>query len=128
MHASGVSLVTARKPIELPADLPAWVHQLPLKELDPAGANELLSAVAQDGSGPYDAEATDRISKLCGGLPLALCIAGSCLGRRSPQQLAADLGAYGPVEPVERALWLRYTDQPFTKTVRELARWVAECA
>jgi tetratricopeptide (TPR) repeat protein len=37
--------------------------------------------------------------------------------------LAADLGAYGPVEPVERALWLRYTDQP--DVTRRLLRRLA---
>jgi tetratricopeptide (TPR) repeat protein len=60
---------------------------------------------------------------LCGGLPLALSIAGSSLGPRSPRQLATDLGAYGPVEPIERALWLRYTDQ--SGTARRLLRRLA---
>src|SRR5690606_21236283 len=119
-RSDSLVLVTARAPLGLPDDLPARVHQLAVEALDPAGAEELLSAAAQDSSGPYDAEATDRVRDLCGGLPLALRIAGSSLGPRSPRTLAADLGAYGPVEPVERALWLRYTDQP--ETVRRLLR------
>ncbi|MFJ9372252.1 tetratricopeptide repeat protein [Streptomyces sp. NPDC101455] len=110
-RSDSLVVVTARKPLDLPAELAAWVHQLPVESLDAAGAEELLGTAAQDGSEPYDAESADRIRELCGGLPLALRIAGSSLGPRSPGQLATDLGAYGPVEPVERALWLRYTDQ-----------------
>ncbi|MFB6956144.1 tetratricopeptide repeat protein [Streptomyces sp. NPDC056309] len=122
-RSDSLVLVTAREPLRLPADLPAWVHQLPVQALDAVGAEELLTAAAQDSSGPYDAESTDRIGRLCGGLPLALRIAGSCLGPRSPRQLATDLGAYGPVEPVERALWLRYTDQ--SEQARRLLRRLA---
>ncbi|WNM29868.1 tetratricopeptide repeat protein [Streptomyces sp. Li-HN-5-11] len=122
-RSDSLVLVTARRPLELPADLPAWVYQLPVESLDAAGAEELLDAVAQDSSGPYDAESADRIRELCGGLPLALRIAGSCLGPRSPRGLATDLGAYGPVEPVERVLWLRYTDQP--EPARRLLRRLA---
>ncbi|WP_030378881.1 MULTISPECIES: tetratricopeptide repeat protein [unclassified Streptomyces] len=111
-HSESLILVTAREPLALPPDLSAWVHELPVRPLDAAGAEELLKTSAQDPSGPYDAESAERIRELCGGLPLALRLAGSSLGPRTPQRLAADLGAYGPVEPVERALWLRYTDQP----------------
>ncbi|MFI1730388.1 tetratricopeptide repeat protein [Streptomyces acidicola] len=111
-RSDSLVLVTARKPLDLPADLPAWVHQLPVEALDEAGAEELLGAAAQDESAPYDAQSSERIRELCGGLPLALRVAGSSLGTRTPRRLATDLGAYGPVEPVERALWLRYTDQP----------------
>ncbi|WP_329553164.1 tetratricopeptide repeat protein [Streptomyces sp. NBC_00696] len=122
-RSDSLVVVTARKPLDLPAELAAWVHQLPVESLDAAGAEELLGAAAQDGSEPYDAESADRIRELCGGLPLALRIAGSSLGPRSPGQLATDLGAYGPVEPVERALWLRYTDQsdPARTLLRRLA-------
>ncbi|MER7925226.1 tetratricopeptide repeat protein [Streptomyces sp. NPDC096057] len=122
-RSDSLVVVTARKPLDLPAELGAWVHQLPVEPLDAAGAEELLGAAAQDGSEPYDAESADRIRELCGGLPLALRIAGSSLGPRSPGRLATDLGAYGPVEPVERALWLRYTDQsdPARTLLRRLA-------
>ncbi|MET7568108.1 tetratricopeptide repeat protein [Streptomyces sp. NPDC005492] len=122
-RSDSLVVVTARKPLDLPAELAAWVHQLPVEPLDAAGAEELLGAAAQDTSGPYDAESADRITELCGGLPLALRIAGSSLGPRSPRRLATDLGAYGPVEPVERVLWLRYTDQsdPARTLLRRLA-------
>ncbi|MGW2647757.1 tetratricopeptide repeat protein [Streptomyces sp. NPDC001393] len=122
-RSDSLVLVTARSALDLPADLPAWVHDLPVEPLDAAGAEDLLSAVAEDATGPYDAESADRIRDLTGGLPLALRIAGSALGPRSPRQLATDLGAYGPVEPVERALWLRYTDQP--EPARRLLRRLA---
>ncbi|QUW79913.1 hypothetical protein SMIR_12890 [Streptomyces mirabilis] len=122
-RSESLVLVTARKPLDLPADLAAWVHQLPVDALDAAGAEELLNAAAQEKPDPYDAEASDQVRELCGSLPLALRIAGSSLGPRTPRQLASDLGAYGPVEPVERVLWLRYTDQ--TDTARRLLRRLA---
>ncbi|MGC0338255.1 tetratricopeptide repeat protein [Streptomyces sp. SLBN-8D4] len=122
-RSDSLVLVTAREPLGLPSDLAAHVHELPVDSLDAAGAEELLEAAAQSATGPYDAQSADRIRELCGGLPLALRIAGSSLGPRSPRQLAADLGAYGPVGPVERALWLRYTDQsePARRLLRRLA-------
>ncbi|MEU1054871.1 tetratricopeptide repeat protein [Streptomyces sp. NPDC005876] len=122
-RSDSLVLVTARRPLELPADLPARVHQLAVEPLDGPGAEELLTAAAQDTSGPYDAESADQVRQLCGGLPLALRIAGSSLGPRTPRTLAADLAAYGPLDPVERALWLRYTDQP--ETARGLLRRLA---
>ncbi|GHG95312.1 tetratricopeptide repeat protein [Streptomyces lanatus] len=122
-RSDSLVLVTAREPLDLPAELAAWVHQLPVETLDAAGAEELLTAAAQDASGPYDAESADRIRELCSGLPLALRIAGSSLGPRSPRTLATDLGAYGPVEPIERVLWLRYTDQ--AEAARRLLRRLA---
>ncbi|MEV8318165.1 tetratricopeptide repeat protein [Streptomyces sp. NPDC059900] len=122
-RSDSLVIVTARKPLELPADLPAWVHQLPVEPLDAAGAEELLREAAQDTSGPYDAESEDAVRELCGGLPLALRVAGSSIGARTPRQLAADLAAYGPVEPVERVLWLRYSDQ--ADSARRLLRRLA---
>ncbi|MEV8432128.1 NB-ARC domain-containing protein [Streptomyces chartreusis] len=121
-RSDSLVLVTTREPLDLP-DLAAWVHHLPVEALDAAGAEELLTAAAQDASGPYDAESADRIRQLCGGLPLALRVAGSSLGPRSPRTLATDLGAYGPVEPIERVLWLRYTDQ--SEAARRLLRRLA---
>ncbi|MFD5496648.1 tetratricopeptide repeat protein [Streptomyces sp. NPDC127091] len=124
-RSDSLVLVTSRAPLGLPDDLPARVHQLPVRALDAAGTGELLAAVAQDPSvtGSEAADSADRVRELCGGLPLALRIAGSSLGPRSPRALAADLGAYGPVGPVERALWLRYTDQP--EPLRRLLRRLA---
>ncbi|WAU85231.1 tetratricopeptide repeat protein [Streptomyces sp. Qhu-G9] len=122
-RSDSLVVVTARKPLDLPADLPAWVHQHAVEPLAAPGAEELLKACAQDDSAPYDAEASDEVRELCGGLPLALRIAGSSLGPRTSRRLATDLAAYGPVEPVERVLWLRYTDQ--SDTARRLLRRLA---
>ncbi|MFB6813585.1 tetratricopeptide repeat protein [Streptomyces sp. NPDC056347] len=117
-------LVTAREPLELPADLPARVHRLPVGPLDAAGAEELLRGSAgSPQQGPYDSRGTEAVAGLCGGLPLALRIAGSSLGTRSPGTLAADLAGYERVPPVERALWLRYTDQ--SEQARRLLRRLA---
>lgn len=122
-RSDSLVLVTAREALRLPPDLPARVYDLPVEALDAAGAEELLGAAAEDASGPYDAESSELIRQLCGGLPLALRVAGSSLGPRSPRALATDLGAYGPVEPIERALWLRYTDlsEPARRLLRRLA-------
>ncbi|OIJ91138.1 tetratricopeptide repeat protein [Streptomyces colonosanans] len=122
-RSESLVLVTTREPLDLPQGLPARVHQLPVDALDAAGAEDVLRAAAQDDSGPYDGDSADRTRQLCGGLPLALRVAGSSLGPRTPLQLATDLGAYGPVEPVERALWLRYTDMP--EAARRLLRRLA---
>ncbi len=122
-RSESLVLVTARAPLDLPAEVPAWVHQLPVPPLGEAGAEELLRASAAEDPVPYDAEATARVRELCGGLPLALRAAGSALGPRTAKRLADDLGAYGPVQPAERALWLRYTDQP--ETGRRLLRRLA---
>ncbi|MFF1379540.1 tetratricopeptide repeat protein [Streptomyces sp. NPDC058308] len=125
-RSDSLVLITAREPLELPADLPAWVHALPVEALDEAAAEQLLRESAEDLSGPYDAEAGDEVRELCGGLPLALRAAGSSLGPRTPRRLAADLSVYGPAEkvgPVERVLWLRYGDQsePARRLLRRLA-------
>ncbi|PKV87524.1 tetratricopeptide repeat protein [Streptomyces sp. TLI_146] len=123
-RSDSLVLVTAARPLELPADFPAWVHQLAVEPLDEAGAEELLRESAQeDFKEPYDGEASVLVRELCGGLPLALRVAGSSLGSRDARALAADLGAYGPVAPVERALWLRYTDQ--SEQPRRLLRRLA---
>ncbi|MFI6642058.1 tetratricopeptide repeat protein [Streptomyces sp. NPDC050504] len=122
-RSESLVLVTSREPLELPADFPAWVHGVPLGALDEAGAEELMRAVAQEEPEPYDYQAMDSVRELCGGLPLALRVAASSLGPRSERALAEDLAAYGPVDPVERALWLRYTDQP--EQARRLLRRLA---
>ncbi|KUL50222.1 tetratricopeptide repeat protein [Streptomyces sp. NRRL S-1521] len=125
-RSDSLVLVTAREPVEFPADLTAWVHSLPVRALDEGGAEQLLRESAEDPSGPYDADSADAVRELCGGLPLALRAAGSSLGPRTPRQLASDLAAYGPVEkigPVERVLWLRYNDQ--IESARRLLRRLA---
>ncbi|QIQ02969.1 tetratricopeptide repeat protein [Streptomyces liangshanensis] len=127
-RSDSLVLVTARQPIELPADVPAWVHQLPVEALDTVGAEELLREAAahsaESAAAPYDSQSTDLVRELCGGLPLALRIAGSSLGARSTQQLAAELSVAGRgVGAVERALWLRYNDQ--NEQTRTLLRRLA---
>ncbi|CAO0836306.1 AAA+ ATPase domain-containing protein OS=Streptomyces microflavus OX=1919 GN=Smic_52710 PE=4 SV=1 [Streptomyces microflavus] len=100
------------------------MHHLPVGPLDAAGAEELLREVAGgEEAGPYDYPATDAVVELCGGLPLALRVAASSLGDRTRSALAEDLRAYGPVSPVDRALWLRYTDQ--SEAARRLLRRLA---
>ncbi|MCK7627442.1 tetratricopeptide repeat protein [Streptomyces sp. RS10V-4] len=122
-------LVTSRTPLRFPADLAARVHQLPVTGLDTAGAEELLRSAAAAGEPParaaeaYDAPAAERIAELCGGLPLALRVAGSALGDRSPAALARELAAADGAAPVERALALRYADQP--PQARQLLRRLA---
>ncbi|MFC5152689.1 tetratricopeptide repeat protein [Streptomyces amakusaensis] len=148
-RSDSLVLVTAREPLELPADIPARVHQLPVAALDEAGSEELLRAVGErpDQSSartrtqqtqtrtptqaqtqtqtqtPYDGQSAERIRELCGGLPLALRVAGSSLGTRSAQRLAADLAAQESADPVERALRLRHADQsePARRLLRRLA-------
>ncbi|MFD8060711.1 tetratricopeptide repeat protein [Streptomyces cyaneofuscatus] len=123
-RSDSLIIVTAREPLELPEDIPAWVHHLPVGPLDAAGAEELLREVAGgEEAGPYDYPATDAVVELCGGLPLALRVAASSLGERTRSALAEDLRAYGPVSPVDRALWLRYTDQ--NEAARRLLRRLA---
>ncbi|MFB6441628.1 tetratricopeptide repeat protein [Streptomyces sp. NPDC056411] len=122
-------LVTSRAPLELPTDLEAWVHQLPVGPLDPAGAEELLRTAAGAGEkaadppAAYDSRAVEEISALCGGLPLALRTAGAALGARTPTALAGDLAAQGALPPVERALALCYAEQP--EAARQLLRRLA---
>ncbi|MFJ9415920.1 tetratricopeptide repeat protein [Streptomyces sp. NPDC101227] len=125
-RSDSLVLVTSREPLELPDDLQAWVHQLPVGPLDAAGTEELLRAAADgtaDEAGPYDARAIERIVEQCAGLPLALRVAGSSVGARTPAALAADLASYDAATPVERALSLRYADQP--ETARRLLRRLA---
>ncbi|MFJ3087541.1 tetratricopeptide repeat protein [Streptomyces sp. NPDC086838] len=123
-RSESLVLVTAQEPLDLPDTLPAWVHRLEVGALGAGGAEELLREVSQEAEpGPYDYPSSEAITELCGGLPLALRIAGSSLGARTADVLAADLAAYGPVAPVERALWLRYTDQ--SEQARRLLRRLA---
>ncbi|MGD3107932.1 tetratricopeptide repeat protein [Streptomyces sp. YGL11-2] len=126
-RSDSLVLVTSREPLELPADLEAWVHQLPVGALDAAGTEELLRSAAPGDeppgeTAPYDSQAIDRISELCAGLPLALRVAGSSLETRSPASLATDLAAHDG-GPVERALSLRYADQ--APQARQLLRRLA---
>ncbi|MBC3990726.1 ATP-binding protein [Streptomyces sp. AC563] len=138
-RSDSLVLVTSRTPLDLPSDVPAWVHRLPVGPLETAAAEELLRAAAEQAAGagsdsgadPYDALASDRLTELCAGLPLALSIAGSALASRTPDALVSELTAAeppgperslsepsgperagpAPSAPVERVLRLRYADQ-----------------
>ncbi|MGW0602860.1 tetratricopeptide repeat protein [Streptomyces sp. NPDC002640] len=123
-RSESLLLVTSRTPLVLPRDLPARVHQLAVQPLPVDAAREALAAYAPPGADrPQDDAALERVHRLCGGLPLALRVAGTALGTRTPARLADDLGAYGPVTPVQRALWLRYADQ--SEQARRLLRRLA---
>ncbi|GLV80618.1 hypothetical protein Slala03_03070 [Streptomyces lavendulae subsp. lavendulae] len=66
-------LVTAREPLELPGDLQAWVHQLPVVRLAGAEAAEVLAAGARAAGGAAPAAgAAAGLLELGAGLPLAL--------------------------------------------------------
>ncbi len=68
-----------------------------------------------------------RVTDLCDGRPLLLRMAGSALDERDPATLAEDLAAYGGIDagidPAERAMRMRYTDQP--EITRRLLRRLA---
>ncbi|MEU6621878.1 tetratricopeptide repeat protein [Streptomyces litmocidini] len=125
-RSDSLVLVTCREPLDLGADAPAQVHALPVAALDPAGAEELLRATAgAPDPGPYDAEAFERIRELCGGLPLALRVVGSLLGRRSMDEVGHVLARPGwGDDPVERALSVRYF-LDFDEDARQLLRRLA---
>ncbi|MFJ5828510.1 tetratricopeptide repeat protein [Streptomyces sp. NPDC093089] len=109
-RSDSLVLVTCREPLDLGPDVPAEVHALPVAALDASGAEELLRAAAgAPDPGPYDAAAAERIRELCGGLPLALRVTGSQLGRRAMDELAELLARPGwEAGPVGRALSARY--------------------
>ncbi|MFF7075507.1 tetratricopeptide repeat protein [Streptomyces lavendulae] len=66
-------LVTAREPLELPGELQAWVHQLPVVRLAGAEAAEVLAAGARAAGGAAPAAgAAAGLLELGAGLPLAL--------------------------------------------------------
>jgi len=111
-HSESLVLVTTAEPMDLPAP-GARVHTLAVEPLDSDASYELLTAYAAYAApGALDPRAAEAVRRLCGGLPLALRVAGSALGHRSVARLAADLAVYGPQDPVDRVLALRYHDQP----------------
>ncbi|MBT2444174.1 tetratricopeptide repeat protein [Streptomyces sp. ISL-36] len=125
-RSDSLVLVTCREPLDLGAEVPASVHLLPVEALDAAGAEELLREAADaPDPGPYDSEAFDRVRELCGGLPLALRVAGSSLGGRSMGELAQLLDRPGRgVDALERAFSVRYftdLDEDGRRLLRRLA-------
>ncbi|MDX6355249.1 MAG: hypothetical protein QOF98_2152, partial [Streptomyces sp.] len=66
----------------------------------------------------------ERLRELCAGLPIALRIAGAALtDHGGAEQLAADIEVFGPRDPVDRVLALRYHDlpEPDRRLLRRLA-------
>ncbi|MEU6855056.1 tetratricopeptide repeat protein, partial [Actinacidiphila alni] len=115
-RSESLVLVTCREPFDL-AELAvpgAAVHSLDVGPLDLDDTVELLGELA-DAAGTAGArpEEADRLRRLCAGLPIALRIAGAALAdHRGAAGLAADLEVFGPRDPVDRVLALRYHDQP----------------
>ncbi|WP_371617606.1 tetratricopeptide repeat protein [Streptomyces sp. NBC_00454] len=69
-RSESLVLVTAREPLELPADLAAWVHQVPVTRLAQEAGAELVRAGAREA--PYGEETVRELLALGAGLPLAL--------------------------------------------------------
>ncbi|MGZ9933002.1 tetratricopeptide repeat protein [Streptomyces sp. NC-S4] len=111
-RSESLVLVTAREPLELPADLAAWVYQLPVERLAPQEAAELLRA-PQAGVAEEDVAA---VVELSGGLPLALRLLAPLAG----EGLALAGGA--AAHPVEAAL--RAADARLAEPARQLLRWL----
>ncbi|MFG1810635.1 tetratricopeptide repeat protein [Streptomyces sp. NPDC049040] len=112
-RSESLVLVTAREP--LPLELPdARVHQLAVGPLGSGDARQLLRELAEGAGLPAPAAAqADRLSGLCAGLPVALRVAGAALAdHHGPERLADDIEVFGPRDPVDRILALRYHDQP----------------
>jgi DNA-binding SARP family transcriptional activator/tetratricopeptide (TPR) repeat protein len=91
-------LVTARK--RLP-EIAGAHHVAPLEPLEPTDATELFLRVVRDAgiSIENDLEAVSRVVRLCGGLPLALRIAGAQRVHDHPRptsELADRLARHGP--------------------------------
>ncbi|MFC9586035.1 tetratricopeptide repeat protein [Streptomyces yangpuensis] len=71
-RSESLVLVTAREPLELPGDLAAWVHQLPVERLGGDEAAELVRAVAPEAAAVGSAAGVASVVEVSGGLPLAL--------------------------------------------------------
>ena len=112
-RSESLVLVTASEPFDL--ELPgADTHSLAVGPLDLDDTFELLGEIADAaGTATPRPEEAERLRALCAGLPIALRIAGSALaGHGGASVLAADIEVFGPQDPVDRVLALRYHDQP----------------
>ncbi|GAA3087078.1 hypothetical protein GCM10020254_34440 [Streptomyces goshikiensis] len=112
-RSDSLVLVTAREPLELPAGLSAWVHQLPLARLEEAEAAELVLSVAQEaGLAPYEDEerVLGRLLALGAGLPLALRVLAPLGPKAALAEAEAEGEGEGAADPVRRALGLAYAD------------------
>ncbi|MFJ3722403.1 NB-ARC domain-containing protein [Streptomyces sp. NPDC090045] len=116
-RSESLVLVTAREPLELPADLAAWVHQLPVERLAADEAAELAGAElvgAAPAGSEVRARAAAEVVELSGGLPLALRMLAPLV--RDGAVPAAD----GAAHPVEAAL--RAADARLAEPARQLLR------
>ncbi|GGZ09810.1 tetratricopeptide repeat protein [Streptomyces avidinii] len=111
-RSESLVLVTAREPLELSADLAAWVYQLPVERLAPQEAAELLPA---PGAGVAE-EDVAAVVELSGGLPLALRMLAPLAG----EGRALVGGAAVAAHPVEAAL--RAADARLAGPARQLLR------
>ncbi|MEU9378556.1 tetratricopeptide repeat protein [Streptomyces sp. NPDC048255] len=135
-RSESLVLVTAREPMELPAELAAWVHQLPVERLAEADAAELVRGTGGPGTGtpatgagspgsvpPGQAAAAPgadvpaAVLESGAGLPLALRMLAP-LARAGEAPGAA--GGTAEVHPVERAL--RAADARLAEPARQLLR------
>ncbi|MGW6617851.1 tetratricopeptide repeat protein [Streptomyces erythrochromogenes] len=124
-RSESLVLVTAREPLELPGDLAAWVHQLPVERLDEGAAAELVRAAAPEAAaGEGAAAGVAAVVGVSGGLPLALRMlaplvaAGAGVGVGVGAEAPAGAGA--GVHPVEAAL--RAADARLAEPARLLLR------
>ncbi|QES52542.1 hypothetical protein DEJ50_20575 [Streptomyces venezuelae] len=105
VRSDSLVLVTCREPLELPADLPAWVHRLEVARLPAAEAAELVRSGVQGvrgATGPDGATAGGpeaAVAEAAGGLPLALRMLGPLLARRDAGGLAEAMRAGAGAEP-----------------------------
>ncbi|MGW6843179.1 tetratricopeptide repeat protein [Streptomyces sp. NPDC054958] len=119
-RSESLVLVTAREPLELPADLAAWVYQLPVERLARQEAAELLrtawagpAGTSAGTAGPAE-EDVAAVVELSGGLPLALRLLAP--PAREGRALTDGAGAH----PVEAAL--RAADARLAEPARQLLR------
>ncbi|MEW1633755.1 tetratricopeptide repeat protein [Streptomyces sp. NPDC093801] len=104
-RSESLVLVTAREPLELPADLGAWVHQLPVVRLAEPEAAEVLRAGARAAGEAAPGPAAEAgLLELAAGLPLALRVLAPLGSAR-----ASDGGGGGALE---QALELAYVRLP----------------
>lgn len=111
-RSDSLVLVTAREPLELPAGLAAWVHQLPVQRLADDEAAELVGAGAEAAGGaPYGDGVLRQLLALGAGLPLALRVlaplgeaAGSGSGAERAVVQAPPGETAGPGNTPEQAL------------------------
>lgn len=121
-RSESLVLVTAREPLELPADLAAWVYQLPVERLAREEAAELLRTAWAGGTagaaGAADLAEEDvaAVVELSGGLPLALRLLAP--PAREGRALTDGTAAH-PVEAALRAADARLAD-PARRLLRRL--------